>query len=152
MGGFIDEFNNLVYEHGKYCGAEPYTESRKLRKSKDSLEDTTKYSTIMDLATIDKWNLQTLQEQLRIKEVLMTPHNHKVLFGIKQRRQEQEMSEREVSNHHSHQMAVPGELKLPVEVYKDVKKGNIHYKKSRNLITSGKTDEASKVIEEILEV
>ena len=61
MGGLIDELNNLVYEHGKYCGAEPYTESRKLRKFKDSLEGTTKYSTIMDLATIEKWNLQNLQ-------------------------------------------------------------------------------------------
>ena len=82
----------------------------------------------------------------------MTPHNHKVLFGIKQRRQEREMSEHEASNQYNPQVAVPEELKLPVEVYKDVKKGNVHYKKFRDLITSGKTDEAKKVRKEILEV
>ena len=24
MGGYIDEFNNLIYEHGKYCGTEVF--------------------------------------------------------------------------------------------------------------------------------
>ena len=54
IGGFIDEFNNLIYEHGKYCGTEPHTESRKLRKFKDSMEGTSKFSTIMDLATVNQ--------------------------------------------------------------------------------------------------
>ena len=152
MGGFTDEFNNLIYEHGKYCGAEPYTETRKLRKFKDSLEGTTKYSTIMDISTVNKWDIQTLQEQLRIKEVLMTPHNHKVLFGIKQRRQDQEILEQQSLDRRSPEKPVPEDLKLPFEVHKDVSKYHVHYKMFRDLITSGKISEAKKAREKILEV
>ena len=82
----------------------------------------------------------------------MTPHNHKVLFGIKQRRQEEEVSEHQGSNRRGTKKPVPEELKLPFEVYKDVNKDNVHYKRFRDLVTSGKTSEAKKVKEKIIEV
>lgn len=134
IGDFIDEFNNLIYEHGRYCGTEPYTESRKLRKFKDSMEGTSKFSTIMDLAIVNQWDLQRLQGHLRIKEVQMAPHNHKVLFGIKQRRQEQEVPDQLASNCRSLGKPVPEDLKLPFEVYKDVKQDSAPYAKFRDLI------------------
>ena len=82
----------------------------------------------------------------------MTPHNHKVLFGIKQRRQEQEILEQQSLNCRSPEKPVPEDLKLPFEVHKDVSQYHVHYKMFRDLITSGKISEAKKAREKILEV
>ena len=48
IGGFIDEFNGLLYEHAKYCGTDTYPESRKLRIFKQALSKTVTYANIMD--------------------------------------------------------------------------------------------------------
>ena len=67
IGGFIDRFNGLIYEHTKYVGAVLYPSDRQLRMFTMDITGETKFSTILDIAFTQKWTLEYLQAQLRIK-------------------------------------------------------------------------------------
>ena len=65
IGGFIDRFNGLIYEHTKYVGTVLYPPDRQLRMFTMSITGEKKFSTILDIAFTQKWTLESLQEQLR---------------------------------------------------------------------------------------
>ena len=88
MGGVIDQFNGLIYGHTKYVGPALYPQDRQLRMFTMAIAGETKFSTILDIAFTNKWNLDSLQARLRIKEVQLNPHNHEDLTGVQQRRQD----------------------------------------------------------------
>ena len=48
---------------------------------KKALNGTNKFSTTLDLALHNDWDLLTLQDHLRIKEVSTTPYDHSTLLG-----------------------------------------------------------------------
>ena len=83
--GFIDEFNGLLYEHTKYCGADTHPESRKLRIFKQALSMTVTCGNIMDFLLTQKWDLPTLQSHLRLKRVMLTSYDPKTVLGVTQR-------------------------------------------------------------------
>ena len=76
IGGFIDRFNGLIYEHNKYVGAVLYPPDRQLRMFTMAISGETKSLTIMDIAFTQKWTLEYLQAQPRIKEAQLIPHNY----------------------------------------------------------------------------
>ena len=100
----------------------------------------TKYSTILDIAFTQKWTLDYLQAQLRIKEVKLIPHNYEDLTGIQQRRQPYKQPEG---------TRLPEALKLPYPIFKVVSKDNPSYLKFRELFSSGDL-KAAKLIKDKL--
>ena len=60
MGGISNEYNHLLFEHGKYCGPETFTEAQKLRRFKEGLAGSSKYSILLDLAEVHQYDLRTL--------------------------------------------------------------------------------------------
>ena len=88
----------------------------------------TKFSTILDIAFTQKWTLEYLQAQLRIKEVQLSPHNYEDLTSIQQCRQAYRQPDK---------TRVLEALRLSYPIYKAVRKDNPSYLKFRELISSG---------------
>ena len=87
VGGFIDKFNGLMYQHTKYVGTVSYPPDRQLRMFTMAIKGVTQFATILGIAFTQKWNTETLQAHLRIKEVRLNPHNFNDLNEVVQRRQ-----------------------------------------------------------------
>ena len=86
IGGFIDKFNGLIYEHTKYVGTVLYPPDRQLRMFTMAIRGVTQFATILDIAFTQKWDIDTLQAHLRVKEVRLNPHNYADLTDVVQRR------------------------------------------------------------------
>ena len=114
-GGFIDTFNGYVYEHGEYCDKDTkLREPQKLNLFRDALDGTKDHTILLELSHVHKWDLEKLQEKLRMKEIKHTPHSHKSVIGAKQRRQGRRSasSENYSPKNDSHKV-VPNKLRLP---------------------------------------
>ena len=89
------------------------------------------------------------EDQKKVVKLLFLPDQHRILLGMEQGHN---IPKKQPFKRHSHQKAIPEELKVPSEVYKAMKKYDIHYQRYRDLITSGKISEARRVRGKILEV
>lgn len=134
VGGFIDELNGLLYEHTKYCGADTYPESRKLRIFKQALSKTVTYANIMDFSLTQKWDFPTLQSHLCLKEVMLTSYDPRAVLGVTQRRMAK----------------VPEDLMLPLEVYRAVRYDNPQYREFHSLIEAGQLGDVKKLRTELI--
>ena len=144
IGGFIDKFNGLIYQHTKYVGAVSYPPDRQLRMFTMAIETATPFASILDIAFTQKWDIQTLQANLRIKEVRLNPHNFSDLTKVVQRRQPLPHTTRHDVRNQPEKLVIPSEYHLPFPIWKAC---NTHadYTKYCTLVKGEKYTEAKAI-------
>ena len=114
-----------------------------------AIRGVTQFSTILDIAFTQKWDIDTLQAQLRVKEVRLNPHNYADLNEVVQMRQKRPPPKRD-NTQDLKKTDIPRECWLPYPVYKAVRTDNPNYTKFFQLITSGKLTEAKAIKAELI--
>ena len=154
IGSFIDKFNGLMYQHTKHVGTVSYPHDRQLRMFTMAIKGVTQFATILDIVFTQKWNIETLQAQLRIKEVRLNPHNFNDLNEVVQRRQTRTPPNRDDppkrrNNKDRNNSGLSKEFFLPWPIWKACK-DHPNYAKYCQLCTMGEITEATAIKEALI--